>query len=228
MQYHDIKELEPIMRYSMDDIESKAFKIGLMWYDECKSNLPNENHERFRKGKDPRKTNLFKHCYKIAKELKGLVPDEDMRLYVRAQIQVLKSIREGKLHALISPHCLVGDKAWRRWKFWKKIYDSQLARNLTSDELGIIIKESMVRKQFQRTILFLESNGMKDREKYESSPQDLHRWISTGEISPFYTVLSPWIKSVFKECPVDYSLYRPSITPSLESTFKEIFIHEFS
>jgi hypothetical protein len=150
-----------------------------------------------------------------------------MKLYIRAQIQVLKSIKEGCLHALISPHCLVGEKAWRRWKLWKKIYDSQLARNLTSDEMGIMIKESIVRRQFSKTISFIEKNGLKDRNKYESIKEDIERWIVNGEISPFYVVLSPWIKCLFKECPVDSKLYRPSITPSLESMFKDIFNHEF-
>lgn len=227
MQYQS-KQLEPIVRYSMDNMEAKAFKIGLIWHDECSNNLPNEQHEKFKIGKDPRKTSLFKHCYKVAKEVSGLIPDSELQLYVRAQIQILKSIREGKVHALISPHCLVGDKAWKRWKFWKRIYDSQISRNLTSDEMGIMIKESIVRGDLLKTLYFIESKGLKDLEKYKSSKQDLIRWATTGEISPFYVVLSPRIKSMFgNEIPVDYALYRPSITPALESMFKEKFAYEF-
>ena len=228
MQHHDMKELEPIMKYSMDEMESKAFKVGLIWHDECQANIPGESHERFRKGRDPRKTNLFKHCYKVVKELKGLVADSEMRLYVRAQIQVLKSIREGRVHALISPHCLVGEKAWRRWKLWKRIFDSQMSRAPTSDEMGIMIKESVVKRQLARTEKFIRSKGLEVLENYESSLVDIERWIKTGEISPFYAVLSPWLKKNIKECPVDTFLYRPSITPILEDFFKEMFNHEFS
>ena len=228
MQHHNYIQLQPILKYSMDDTEAKAFKIGLMWQEECSKHLPKEQHERFRPGKDPRKTSLFKHCYKIAKELKGLVPDSDLQLYVRAQIQVLKSIREGEIHALITPHCLVGERAWKRWKVWKRIYDSCLSKNPTADEIGIMIKESMVRGDLIRTLSFIQSKGLVDEEKYKSSKQDLARWASTGEISPFYIVLSPRARSIFGEdMPVDAALYRPSITPALEAMFKEKFSHEF-
>lgn len=213
----------------MNDMEAKAFKIGLIWDDECSRNLPEEQHEKFKPGKDPRKTNLFRHCYKVAKETFGLIPDSEIQLYIRAQIQILKSIREGKVHALITPHCLVGERAWKRWKLWKRLYDKSLSKNPTSEEIGIMIKESMVRGELIRALSFMESKGLKDEEKYRSSKQDLARWASTGEISPFYFVLSPRIRLMFKEgeITVDYSLYRPSITPALEAMFKEKFSHEF-
>ena len=148
---------------------------------------------------------------------------------MRAQIQVLKSIREGKVHALITPHCLVGERAWKRWKLWKRVYEASLSKNPTSEEIGIVIKESMIRGEFARTLSFIDSKGLKDEDKYMSCRQDLERWASTGEISPFYMVLSPRIKFMFGDRPpVDHALYRPSITPALESFFREKFAHEFS
>lgn len=224
----NMNELEPIIRYKMDEMEAKAFKIGLMWQDECRSNLPGEKYEKFRKGCDPRKTSLFRHCYKLAKETKGLIPDNEIKLYVRAQIQVLKSIREGKVHALISPHCLVGDRAWSRWKLWRRIYQKSLGKSLTSEEIGVRIKESVVRGEFKRTLSFMELNGLLDECSYFSKKTEISRWISTGEISPFYVVLSPRIKIMFPEDPpVDPALYRPSITPESEALFRERFSHEF-
>jgi hypothetical protein len=213
----------------MNDIEAKAFKIGLMWNDECSKNLPDEQHDKFKIGKDPRKTSLFRYCYKVAKETAGLIPDSEMQLYVRAQIQILKSIREGKVHALITPHCLVGERAWKRWKVWKRIYDSSLSKNPTSEEIGVKIKESMIRGELVRTLSFIESKGLLDKDKYKSCKQDLARWAVTGEMSPFYFVLSPRIKSIFDEgdIPLDSALYRPFITPALEAMFKEKFSYEF-
>jgi len=229
MQYQKTKDLEPILLYSMDETEAKAFKIGLMWQEECEKNLPHEKHESFKKGKDPRKTNLFRHCYKVVKELKGIVPDSEIQLYVRAQIQVLQSIREGKIHAMISPHCLVGERAWKRWKFWRRIYQKSLSKSLTCDELGIKIKEFAIKGDLQKTLSFMESKGIMEQCKYMSSKNDIERWISTGELSPFYAILSPRINKMFEgeEFPVDQSLYRPSITPDLETFFRERFSHEF-
>lgn len=222
-----MNELEPIIKYKMDEMEAKAFKIGLIWQDECQKNLPGEKYERFSKGKDPRKTNLFKHCYKVAKETFGIIPDNELQLYVRAQIQVLKSIKEGKIHALISPHCLAGDKAWSRWKLWKRIYNKTLGKSLTSEELGIKIKESVVKRELNRTFNFLKSNDILDELNFASKKIDILRWISTGEISPFYVVLSPRVKVMFpEELPVDITLYRPSITPESEDLFREKFKHE--
>ncbi len=222
-----MNELEPIIKYKMDDFEAKAFKIGLIWEDECKKNLFLEKYEKFKIGADPRKTNLFKYCYKLAKETNGIIKDNEIHLYVRAQIQVLKSIKQGKVHALISPHCLVGNKAWNRWKLWNRIYKKNLNKNLTSEEIGIKIKESVIENEFKRTYSFLKNNDFFEKQKYFSKITEISRCISTGEISPFYVILSPWIKNIFKEIPVDIALYKPSITPNLENKFKEKFNHEF-
>lgn len=222
-----MNELEPILKYKMNDFEAKAFKIGLMWEDECKKNIFFDKYEKFKKGSDPRKTNLFKYCYKLSKEIYGIIPDNEIQLYIRAQIQVLKSIKEGKTHALISPHCLVGKKAWTRWKLWKRIYNKNLNKNLTSEEVGIKIKESVIQNEFKRTYSFLKNNKLFERNNYFEKINEISRFISNGEISPFYVVLSPWIKIIFKEIPVDIALYKPSITPSLENKFKEKFNHEF-
>lgn len=214
-----MSELDPIIKYSMDDTEAKAFKIALIWQDECHENLKGEKFERVAKGRDPRKSNLFKYCYKMAKETAGIVPDKDSRLYVRAQIQILKSIRDGRSHALISPHCLVGENAWRRWKVWKRIHEKVMGRSLTCEELGIRIKETRIIAQLQETYDFL-----KDR---EFSPEDLERWTLNGEISPFYAVLSPTFARMVKGDTVDKILYRASVTPEVERFFRERFHHEF-
>ena len=213
-----MRELDPIIKYSMDEMEGKAFKIALIWQDESRDNLKGENFEKVAKGRDPRRSNLFKYCYKMAKETSGIVPDKDARLYVRAQIQILKSISDGKSHALISPHCLVGESAWRRWKVWKRIHDRAMGRSLTCEELGIRMKESRIISDLDDTFRFLEGR--------EYSPSDLERWVLNGEISPFYAVLSPSFRKISGEV-VDHTLYRASITPEIERFFRERFAHEF-
>lgn len=223
-----MKELEPALSYSMDEMETKAFKIALMWQDECSRELAGEKFERLPRGRDPRRTNLFKHCYKMARELTGIIPDSEFSLYIRAQLQVLKSIGDGRSHAMVSPQCLVGDKAWKRWKLWKFRHDRNVARIPTSEDAGIFVKESAIIMDLERTAEFLESRGIQAGEIGVDRTVDVERWISTGEISPFYAVLSPRMRKLFGgTLPVDDTLYRPSITPAAERFFRERFDHEF-
>jgi len=63
-------DLELIIKYKMNDMESKAYKIALIWQEECRKEIPNEQYIRLKKNSDPRKSILFKHCYKLAKETK--------------------------------------------------------------------------------------------------------------------------------------------------------------
>lgn len=225
-----MKELEPIIRYNMNEMEAKAFKIALMWQEECGKEIRRESYAKLKPDSDPRKTILFKYCFKLAKEMKGLLPDSDISLYVRAQIQVLKSINDGKIHALIEPACLVGDKAWRRWKLWKSRYDRRVACPRTSEEMCVRATEGKINSEIKATKSFLDRMNCLTFEGLSSRKQDLQRWMKSGEISCFYLVLSPWIKEIVGnpiKMDFDYFYYRASITPEAERFFRETFIHEF-
>lgn len=227
--------LEKILEYKMTQLEAKAYKLALMWMDACEREFPNERHTRLRKSGDPRKGNLFKYCYKLARETKGLLPDEHYRLYITAQLQILKTRRSGDIHALIEPQCLVGDPAWRRWLVWKRYYDKKIQEVRSVEETGLTEKESKVGALLDNTKKFLDGKELTTWEAVKSKLDDLSmiRWITTGKVSPYYAILSPWvekwlagrtIEEVFK---FDLEVYRPSITPSLESHFRTTFEREF-
>jgi hypothetical protein len=225
-----MRELEPIIRYKMDAVESKAYKIALIWEDECRSELPGESYVKLKKNSDPRKSLIFKYCYKMAKELNGIVGDSEIPLYIRAQIQVLKSIKDGDIHALIEPQCLVGDKAWRRWKMWKFKYDKKMRTPLGSDEVSISMSEGKARAEILASLKFIEGMGCKDFDILSSRKDDITRWMKNGDISCFYMILSPWIERIFgreAEFEFDRLYYRASTTPSVEQFFREQFSHEF-
>lgn len=224
-----MKDLEPIIKYKMNEMEAKAYKIALVWQDECKRELPKEQCVRLKLNSDPRKSTLFKYCYKLAKEMKGILQDNEIPLYVRAQLQVLKSIKEGGVHALIEPHCLVGEKAWKRWKFWKYRYNKKLERTLTSDEARVSTKQSKIESEIKSSYSFLKKMGCLEFENMKLNKEKIETWVNTGELSCFYIVLSPWIsKLIGDSLDVDKKYYRSSITPSIESTFRQLFTHEFS
>lgn len=224
------RELEPIIKYKMDSIESKAYKIALMWQDECRREIPKEPYARMKEGSDPRKSILFKYCFKLARETSGIINDPDLQLYIRSQIQVLKSINDGKVHALIEPHCLVGDKAWRRWKLWKSRYDKKLMRPASSPNAQIRPSDGKIRSEMSSTFDFLSKMDCISFSSMSSRSSEIRRWIYGGEVSCYWVVLSPWARKIIGDpslLDIDYLYYRSSLTPSTEEFFRELFSHEF-
>lgn len=225
-----MRDLEPILRYKMDTPESKAYKIALMWEEECAREIPGEAYSKINRKSDPRKSALFKYCYKLAKETSGIIPDSDLQLYVRAQIQVLKAIRDGSIHALIEPHCLVGEKAWKRWKMWKWRRDKKISRPLSANEIDIKTSEGKIKADLSATFDFMSRLGLLEFDSLAAQRENLKRWVSGGEVSCFYVVLSPWMQVLLPDhddLPVDRTYHRASVTPKAEQFFRELFSHEF-
>lgn len=214
-------ELELILKYKMTDLEAKSFKICLMWQDLCKQEFPNERHSKININKDPRKTTLFKYAYKLIKETKGLLSsDKEYYIYILAQLQMLKLMRDGKIHALIEPQILVGEKAWKRWKIWKRKFDKKINEIKTSTDLGLVTSKRQIKIELKRTLEFLKGKDYKSISK-----EDFERWVTTKVISPYYVILSPFANKMIKD--FDCELYKPSITPEIEEFFKKEFSHEF-
>ena len=114
---------EIISKYEMDKNEAFAYKLSLLWYKLSRKVLPDYNHTRYHENGDPRKSQAFKFCYKLYRERMGIIPDNEYSLYIRAQLDVLKHLMKNNYSVLVDPSCLVGDKAWVRWKMWKSKYD---------------------------------------------------------------------------------------------------------
>lgn len=215
-----MNELELILTYKMTELEAKAFKICLMWQDLCKKEFPNERHVKISKDKDPRKTTLFKYCYKLVRETKTLLDsDKEYYIYIAAQLQMLKLMKDGEIHALIEPQILVGDKAWKRWKLWKRKFDKKLNEIKTSSELGLVTSPRLIKIELKKTHEFL-----KNKKKNEIKKEDFERWVSNKLISPYYVVLSDFAKKYVSS--FSYDLYRPSITPEIEEFYKKEFKDE--
>lgn len=230
MAIQEMRELEPILHYKMDEIEAKAYKIAIIWQDECARELPKEKYSKLNKKTDPRKTTLFKYCHKLAREMKGILDDRELPFYVRAQLQILKSIKEGEIHALIEPHCLVGEKAWKRWKVWRRKHMKGVSRILGSEEAGISASNPKMLAEISSSRDFLERKGCLDFAAYNLRKKDLDNWIRLGEISKYYVVLSPWAKKVFGDLSIfefDDKYYMASVTPKIYEEFTSIFSHEF-
>lgn len=224
--------LESILHFQMDDLEAKAYKISLMWVEMSREQFPNYQHVRIRKTGDPRKSLLFKHCYKLAKETNGLLPDKEYKLYILAQLHILKSINDGKIHALIDPQCLHGEKAWRRWQVWKRRYEAHRSKTLSVESLKSD-STSRIIQELEKTKLFLADRDCLIFKQYKKKVLDrtIIKWITFGWVSPVYSLLSPWMAkslngSVEETFSFDFSIYKSSINEEVVKKFKEIFDYE--
>jgi hypothetical protein len=234
-----MNSLDPILTYHMNEAETKAYKLCLIWQDITDKELPNykKDKDKLRKNGDPRKSLLFKYCYKLVRETEGIITDADYPLYMMAQIHTLKSIKEGDMHALITSQCLVGDKAWRRWQMWKKKYDK--AHLITEKDHNVeqVATQTRVNNDLLQTKNFLvkKFNGEPTFEQFQQAFKELFviKWSAIGKLSPFYILLSPFVKRALNGRQIervfvkDLRVYQPSITKQVEDYFKTLFTYEF-
>ena len=223
--------LDAILQYNMNELETKAYKVCLLWQEIMDVELPDYHKNRLPKG-DPRKSLIFKYCYKLVRETQGLIPDNQYRFYVLAQIRSLQLMSDGKVHALIEPGCLVGEKAWRRWKIWKYRFEKEAVQTTNKgDTTEIKAVDSSILAEFQRTKNFFTTNfgenyGKADVQKSIEN-KDIIRWAAFSKVSPYYLILSPLIKSKFSDIEnsfsIDVDFYKRAITPDVEAVFKEMF-----
>jgi hypothetical protein len=211
----------------MTELQAKAFKIGLLWIACSHQIFPNYKHDKgYPKRGDPRNSNLFRQCFRLVRESQGLIADEEYTLYVKAQLQMLKHIQIGDVCPLISPNCLAGDKAWIRWKIWKRKYAQQMKAKTVEEVTDITLDE--IKRELKQTKTYLRGKfgGEPKEESIRMACLDLARWIALDKVSPFYVIMSPWVK---KYCQVskDLSLYEPFVTDEALAHFKELFAYEF-
>ena len=226
--------LEPILDYNMDELEAKAYKVSLMWLDQSKKLFPDYQHTKMKAG-DPRKSLIFKICYKLVRETQGLIKDEDYVLYVRSQLEILKHVNGNKTLPLIDANCLVGDKAWKRWKLWKKKYDNLAAKPSDTSNFSKAPGIAKAISGLESTLEFIvKTMGAKPPlEKYQEAKtnNNLIRWINLNKISPYYLVVSPYIAKILTEDDLkrlnfDPSFYQDCIDDTVKSKFDELFGYE--
>lgn len=228
--------LEAILDWNMNDLEAKAYKLCLIWEKTIARELPNYHTAKLPQKGDPRKSVLFRYCYKLARETQGLIPDTDYKLYIFAQIYTLKNISDGTVHALIEPACLVGDKAWYRWKYWKNQFEKFKQKQLNQgDTSQLSASETHVLNELRKTKEFLSKQidnlNYHAMEALINSP-DFIKWVSFSKVSPYYLIISPIVKNIIpdldKVFAVEESLYLKSINNNIIIEFKKMFEHEFS
>lgn len=227
-----MERYQAIFDYNMTEDEAKAYKMALIWESETKKMFPGESFTKLPAKSDPRKCTLYRYCWKMCRETRGLLKDEEYKLYIIGNLQILR-VNKGR----IEPNALCGDKAWLRWLVWKRMYEKKLSQmNQTEPppEANLpakVIKEISCTKRF----LFEKSDGDPSIEKLKSFMDrgSLRVWIGSTKISLYYVILSPWIKKLVgvEKLEADYgfdaNLYREKITDDVRRYFQNEFKHEF-
>lgn len=226
--------LNAIIEYKLNELEAKAYKLSLVWRDLSFKMFPDYNHTKIRSG-DPRKSMPFKLCYKLIRETQGIIPDHEYPLYVRAQLDVLKYMSQGKILPLIDPNCLVGDKAWKRWKLWKKKYDQKVTKPYDSESFSKAPGIAKALDGLEKTKEFIVKNmgPTPDIEKYKQAydNKNLLRWINLSKISPYYLVVSPFIQRIltqddYDKLNFDPKIYKDCIDDTVLEKFNKLFGYE--
>ena len=214
-------DLAHIHDYKMSEEEANAYKIAVLWIELARKAFPRYQHLGLPIRRDPRKSLLFKYAYKLARETKGIIPDDEYSLYIQAQLDILKVMTADQDGPRVEINCLVGDKAWKRWKVWKKYYDKKVKFGPAGTTS--INDAAAVKRDLENTRIHLETrfNGIPSEQEYEVRKADVTRWLGTGRISPYYALLSPWAKKYinFKELSLDLGVFQKDITPEIEAQF---------
>lgn len=221
-------------KYKLNDEETLALEISQIWSKYCRKYFPDYQHTRLKSG-DPRKALIFKICYKLQRETKGLISQDEYELYVRSQLEILKYQTQNNPSILVEPMCLVGEKAWKRWKLWKRKYDQKLNSqnpSKTPESFNKLGSKKAI-DGLIKTKKFIDKN-LKDQPSldfYIKNKKNLLSWINFGKISPYYVVISPFISKTFSKEELsklnfDPLLYQDCIDDEARKIFEKLFNYE--
>lgn len=225
-----MSELDPILQYELNEIETKAYRLCLLWEKICQHEIPKYRYDRLAGG-DPRKSFLFKCCRKLVTETQGLLSEDMYRYYVYAQITTLKNYSDGTVHALIEPPCLFGNNAWLRWKIWKAKFDKiQKTQECAGNTDNIIQTKSSIGSELEKTKTFLLSRLKEitpETIKRAVIEKTIHKWVSFSRVSPYFIVMSKTIKdkvgNIEDAFGFEPSIYKKQINEEVENLFLNIF-----
>ena len=192
-----------IEKYKIVDNEEKlAVKFLSYWIESRIKIFPDTIHSKFNREKDPRKSLAFKYCYKLQRETRGLLKEEDYELYVKAQLHMLKyfAIKYNNQALVVEPQCLVGEKAWKRWKFYKFKYDSLKRSPVEKTQTPSKIDIAVFKQNLLNTKKFLISKIPLNNKSVKNNHEKIVLWNKLGSVDNYFMLLCNSIdKDVIKK-----------------------------
>jgi hypothetical protein len=231
-KYRLMTKYDAVFQWNMSPLEADAYKLAVTWEELVSKYFPRQKTAKLPLRSDPRKSTLFKYCWKLARETRGLLKVAEYQLYIQANLQIIQA-NNGRAE----PNCLVGDKAWYRWLVWKRLYEKKL-RELKGEESPPEISiDPEVTRQLDgtRRFLFEKFEGEPTDEKFAQTLEDgrLDLWVKGGRVSKYYLVLSPraarvcGLKELGEKLHFDVRLAQENITPGVQLFFNKEFADEF-
>lgn len=223
-----------IFEWEMSPAETQAFKMACVWEEQVAKMFPGIHLARLPRRGDPRKSNLFRYCWKMIRETRGLLKDDEYKLFIIANLQIIRA-NKGR----IDPNVLCGDKAWVRWIVWKKLFDKKAKE--VSGEQSIVEGEPDVKPVVHKEIsltkrfLFEKCEGEPTEEKikkFVEGPQ-LRTWMNSGKVSKYYLALSPWVGKVIDHDRMeakyhfDPQNFLDRASKGVRDLFRKEFAHEY-
>lgn len=230
-----LTKLEAIFQWDMTVPEAEAYKTALIWEILVDKHAPDsmktpEWHRRnhISKRGDPRKSYLFKQCWKLCRQTRGLLKEGEMPLYIGANLVVLKAH-----NAYMEVNTICGDQAWLRWKIWKRHFDKKMAE-INNNPPPPVAEDKVVRHLLRdKRFIFERCDGEVTKEKMEDfiSKGIFKVWVMQSKVSMYYVTMSPFVAPYLEElgktCGFDPALFKEKIDGTTSLYFRTEFEHEF-
>lgn len=224
-----MSDYEAILEWNMSTTQAQAFRLAKIWEKETKTLFPEENHVKLPRKGDPRDGFLFKFCWKLLRETRGLLRDDEYPLYIHANLAIIK-----KFDGRVDPNVLCGDKAWIRWCVYKRQIERKEAEKANLAPPPDINNIPQIARSLLKTkrFLFEKFEGQPTREVLDQLIESgkFQFWVMQGKVCKYYLCLSSWVKShldkLAEDCYFDPKLTQKDIIPDVVVFFQHEFGYE--
>lgn len=232
-----MNEYTAIFDWDMTSEEAEVYKIAVLYEKTFKKVYGDEADGATRRKNslpmrgDPRKSSLFRNCWRMRRETKGLLEPSEYQTYVTGNVTVMK-VMNGR----ITPSVICGDKAWLRYKIWKRKMDAKKDEVAAEHEPSAAVNPKLI-QQIDRTkkFLFEKCGGDPSIEKMKVFVESgmFKFWVASGKVSTIYVVLSPYVSrlcdldGLAKDCSFSRAVFEELCVGPIRRYFSEEFSHEF-
>ena len=235
-----LNKFDAIFQWNMNAMQAEVYKLAL-YYEEtyrkiCGQTTDGQSIRRncLPKRGDPRKSNVFRNCWRMKRETRGLLEEHEYKLYIFGNLTILMLQK-----AHIEPNSICGDKAWIRFKVYKRKYDvkmAELACKVPPPSASTTSPKVVCQIDSTKKFLFERCDGAPTFDKVKTFIENgiFKFWIATGKISEYYVILSPFVsKSVdvdkfAEQVPFSAALMRERLTTEIQEYFKHEYAHEYA